>query len=256
MTDLYSNDTDLSIIFGLDSNQQFILSHLSRTKNILIGGSANSNIAPYIETIIYQLLTNSTPKTLQMYIIDSSHRRWLGLEEFSNNFLVTLNENTLESNSEILREILSYLMTKCQQRAEILRNSGKRNWREVSLEYLHSTPRDIVVVIYDYSIICKSDYITYHSIIRLAERCCALGIHIIAVTETPSLYPTSLINFSWCDISTTVCFGVNSVEDSKLILGYKGGETLNNKDDMIVTLDQSIYVRAKFIKDNTTYNSL
>ena len=145
--------------------------------------------------------------------------------------------------------ILEWAVAKMDERYELLAEAGCRDitvyneltWEELKERFAPGTPEEeakiprklpyMVFVIDELADLMMTNKEVEHSIVRIAQKARAVGIHLILATQRPQAnVVTGLIK---SNMPCRVCFKVASGMDSRIVLDQKGGELLLGQGDML-----------------------
>ena len=155
--------------------------------------------------------------------------------------------------------ILEWAVRKMEERYELLRKAGVRDitsYNELSEDELKEmiepasdlewakTPKNlpyIVFVIDELADLMMTTKEVEHSIVRIAQKARAVGMHLILATQRPQAnVVTGLIK---ANMPCRVSFKVASGMDSRIVLDSKGAELLLGQGDMMVLTPQTAEIQ-------------
>ena len=159
-------------------------------------------------------------------------------------------KNAIVKNSKLAEQVLNSLCIEMDERYNLLASAGVNEFKSYNEKYKsrHLLPTDghkfmpyLVVVIDEYADLLmaggsnpeakKAAKNIETSIIRLAQKGRAAGIHVIIATQRPTVnVVTGLIK---ANFPTRIAFRVLSSQDSRTILDANGAENLIGRGDML-----------------------
>ncbi|MBQ6268492.1 MAG: DUF87 domain-containing protein [Bacteroidetes bacterium] len=250
----------MPIVLGKTTSGEPYIADLTKLPHLLIAGATGSGKTVGIDTIITSLLYKKHPKQLKFIIIDPKKVEFQQYSVLSKHFLAV----SPEINSEIVTEpadaitVLQAAVEEMETRYEILASVGQRNIKYYNEEvrsgafdhikdFTHRELPYIVVIIdelADLMMVSKKEIET--SIVRLAQKARAIGIHLIVATQRPS---TDIITGTIkANFPSRIAYRVASKADSRVILDKYGAEKLLGNGDMLFLLyDETIKIYNPFI---------
>ncbi len=127
-----------------------------------------------------------------------------------------------------------------ERRFTVFENSGVSNIRQFNKDYapvygVKKLPF-IVVVIDEYADLVDSCKDIGESVVRIAQKARAAGIHLVIATQRPSV--SVITGVIKANLPVRVALSMNTQIDSQTILGYAGAEELVGHGDMLVDCPQ------------------
>ena len=258
--DSFRNSTaELPVAIGYTITQEVKTFDLTDAPHLLVAGATKQGKSVGLNVIISSLLYAKHPTELKFVIIDPKMVEFTSYNSLLKHYLAVLpmaaNEEE-ERKSAIVKtpkqaeQILNSLCIEMDERYNLLASAGVNDFKLYNEKYKdrHLLPTDghkflpyLVVVIDEYADLImaggpgqdakKSAKNIEASIIRLAQKGRAAGIHVIIATQRPSVNViTGLIK---ANFPTRIAFRVLSGADSKTILDSTGAENLIGKGDML-----------------------
>src|SRR5438067_464476 len=227
--DLPASASPLSVWLGKDISGAAVWTDLARMPHILIAGTTGSGKSGCINTILTSILLRATPDTVRLILIDPK-RIELGYYESIPHLLTPVVSSPKEASAVLLNvvtemerryERLSHLRARSLPEA----NRALRKRGEQELPYL------LVVIDELADLMMVSPQEVEDSIIRLAQKSRAVGIHLVLATQRPSVdVITGMIK---ANVPSRIAFAVSSQTDSRVILDANGAESLLGQGDML-----------------------
>jgi S-DNA-T family DNA segregation ATPase FtsK/SpoIIIE len=227
--DLPSSASPLAVWLGKDISGNAVWADLARMPHILIAGTTGSGKSGCINTILTSILLRSTPDEVRMILIDPK-RIELNYYESIPHLLTPVVSSPKEASAVLLNVVAE--MERRYERLSIVRarnlpeaNRAFRARGEDPLPYL------LVVIDELADLMMIAPQAVEDSIIRLAQKSRAVGIHLVLATQRPSVdVITGMIK---ANVPSRIAFAVSSQTDSRVILDGAGAESLLGQGDML-----------------------
>ncbi|MFW5857982.1 MAG: DNA translocase FtsK, partial [Planctomycetota bacterium] len=243
--DLDENRMAAPMFLGSDITGSAIVADLARMPHLLIAGATGSGKSVCLNAVLLSFLMSKRPDELKLILVDP---KMVELSRFKNvPHLMCPVVTDMKRAAGILEWACAQMDQRYEQMAllgvnniakfnalgeeEVLRRAGE----ELTEEELETFPKRmpyIVLVIdelADLMLVAGKD--VEKSIIRLASKSRAVGIHVILATQRPSVdVITGLIK---ANMPSRIAFQVASKVDSRTILDANGAENLLGAGDML-----------------------
>lgn len=249
---------ELPIAIGYTIQQKVKVFDLADAPHLLVAGATKQGKSVGLNAIVASLLYAKHPSELKLVFIDPKMVEFSSYASLLKHYLAVLpcNDEREELDNAIIKKadkadkVLKSLCIEMDQRYELLSKALVPNIKLYNEKYRdrHLLPTDghrflpyIVTIIDEYADLTMSvggggDARTIArsittSIIRLAQKGRAAGIHVVLATQRPSVdVITGLIKTNF---PTRIAFRVVSRIDSSTILDAPGAEKLIGKGDML-----------------------
>ncbi len=223
------NASPLSVWLGKDISGAAVWTDLARMPHILIAGTTGSGKSGCINTMLCSILLRATPDDVRMILIDPK-RVELGLYESIPHLLTPVVSSPkraaavlMNVTEEMERRYERMSVARARNLPELNRVLGKRG--EERLPYL------LVVIDELADLMMVSPQEVEDTVIRLAQKSRAVGIHLVLATQRPSVdVITGMIK---ANVPSRIAFAVSSQTDSRVILDASGAEALLGQGDML-----------------------
>jgi len=262
------------MFLGKDASGEPLVADLTRMPHMLIAGTTGSGKSVCMNTIIMSWLYTKRPDELKLVLVDP---KMVELSQFGD-----IPHLMCPVVTEMGRAaaILEWAVNKMEERYELLKEARVRDiasYNELDEEDLVSIfepeseeeqariPKKLpymVFVIDELADLMLTNKEVEQSIVRIAQKARAVGIHLILATQRPQAnVVTGLIKSNMpCRISFKVASGM----DSRIVLDQKGAELLLGQGDMMflapsspevirsqgtLVADGEIRKVARFLKD-------
>jgi S-DNA-T family DNA segregation ATPase FtsK/SpoIIIE len=196
--------------------------------HLLIAGRTGSGKSVFLNTSILSLICSKSPEELNILLIDPKQVEFMSYTDLPHLY------NPIITNEISANIALQKLVDEMENRYELFREYKVKKLSEYNNLSDEKLPY-IVCIIDEYADLVlmskkyKQDIET--SIIRLAQKARAAGIHLIIATQKPiTQVLTTLIR---SNIPARIAFAVCTSMDSKIILDSKGAEELLGNGDML-----------------------
>jgi len=249
----YFNDSDsrLSIALGRDITGKPIIGNLAKMPHILVAGATGSGKSVCINGMITSLLYKAKPSEVKLLMIDP---KMVELNVYNG---IPHLISPVVTDPKKAAKALKMIVNEMEKRYESFASRGARDIErynalllEESMNLVQTLPYIVVIIdeLADLMMVAPND--VEDSIIRLAQKARAAGIHLIVATQRPSVdVITGLIK---ANIPSRIAFGVSSQIDSRTIIDMGGAEKLLGRGDMLyfpVGLSKPIRVQGAFISE-------
>ena len=243
----------LPMAIGKDVNGFPYVTDLTKTPHLLVAGTTGSGKSVGVNTMLVSMLLRHSPETLRLILVDPKMLEF----EMYNDIPHLLHPVVTDPHQAT--GILQWACTEMDRRYAMMAKFKTRNiesynqrldeemgdWDQSKAVYFAPDNWDgksrlpkpkkmpyIVVVIDELAdLMMVAGKEVEESIIRIAQKARACGIHLIVATQRPSAdVVTGLIK---ANMPSRICFQVRSRSDSRIILDNPGGETLLGKGDML-----------------------
>lgn len=241
----HESDARIPLLLGKDAAGDPIVEDLTRMPHLLIAGSTGSGKSVCINSIIASMLMTRSPEELKLILVDPKMVELSYFEDIPH--LLT----PVITDMKKAPAALEWLVRKMDQRYELLNKARVRQIRDynqlgkdelfkrLSEKMSHeeadqipeSLPYFVIVIDELADLMMASAKEVEGSIIRLAQKSRAVGIHVILATQRPSVdVITGLIK---SNLPSRISFKVASRIDSRTILDRNGSEKLLGDGDML-----------------------
>jgi S-DNA-T family DNA segregation ATPase FtsK/SpoIIIE len=254
-----SSKAELPIAIGYTITQEVKTFDLTDAPHLLVAGATKQGKSVGLNVIISSLLYAKHPSELKFVFIDPKMVEFTSYNSLLKHYLAVLpnavseedeRKNAIVKNPKQAEQILNSLCIEMDERYNLLASAGVNDFKLYNEKYKdryllptegHKYLPYLVVVIDEYADLImaggagqeakKAAKNIEASIVRLAQKGRAAGIHVIIATQRPSVNViTGLIK---ANFPTRIAFRVLSGTDSRTILDSTGAENLIGKGDML-----------------------
>lgn len=249
---------ELPVAIGVTITQKVKVFDLTDAPHLLVAGATKQGKSVGLNTLITSLLYSKHPSELKFVFIDPKRVEFSSYANLLHHYLAVLPTNTedqekanaIAKEPKTAEQVLKSLCIEMDQRYELLSKAVVNNVKSYNEKYKdrHLLPTEghrylpyLVVVVDEYADLTMSAGATGEaktmarsismSIVRLAQKGRAAGIHLVIATQRPSvdvITGTIKANFP-----SRIAFRVLSMTDSRTILDSPGAEKLIGRGDMI-----------------------
>ncbi|MEO1235281.1 MAG: DNA translocase FtsK 4TM domain-containing protein [Planctomycetota bacterium] len=233
----------LPMFLGKDASGNPLVQDLNAMPHMLIAGTTGSGKSVCMNSIIMSFLFTKRPDELKLVLVDPKMVEMSMFKSIPHLMCPVVTEMGKAA------QILEWAVTKMDERYELLAEVGVRDiasyndlgWDEIKdrLEIEDDIeaariPKKLpylVFVIDELADLMMTNKEVEGSIVRIAQKARAVGIHLILATQRPQAnVVTGLIK---SNMPSRVCMKVASGMDSRIVLDAKGGELLLGHGDML-----------------------
>src|SRR4051794_23675226 len=227
--ELPATASPLSVWLGKDISGSSVWTDLARMPHVLIAGTTGSGKSGCINTILTSILLRSTPDDVRLILIDPKRIELNYYESIPH--LMTPVVSSPKEASAVLTNVVAEMERRYERLSQVRARSLPEMNRALRKRGEKPLPYLLVVIdeLADLMMIAPQD--VEDSIIRLAQKSRAVGIHLVLATQRPSVdVITGMIK---ANVPSRIAFAVSSQTDSRVILDSSGAESLLGQGDML-----------------------
>jgi len=219
----------LTIWLGKDVAGKAIGADLAKMPHLLVAGTTGAGKSACINAMLSSVLLRATPHDLRLVLIDPKQVELNHYESIPHLLTPVITSPRMAANAlqNLVREmeqrysIMS--LAKTRSLVELNRYRAKRG--DAELPYILCVIDELA----DLMMVAPAD--VEDSIIRLAQKARAVGIHLVLATQSPRVdVITGMIK---ANVPSRIAFSVSSQTDSRVILDQNGAESLLGQGDML-----------------------
>jgi len=212
---------------GIDGNP--VWTDLAKMPHVLVAGTTGSGKSACVNGILSSILMQASPNEVRLVLVDPKQVELNHYENVPHLLTPVVTSPRLAAN------VLSNLIVEMETRYGIMSEARCRNLGELN-RYRKKKgdaplPHILCVIdeLADLMMVAPAE--VEDSIIRLAQKSRATGIHLVLATQRPS---TDIITGTIkVNIPSRIAFAVSSQTDSRVILDQGGAESLLGQGDML-----------------------
>lgn len=243
--DFKSPKKEIPVALGRDVSGKPVIEDIARMPHLLVAGSTGSGKSVCINTLICSILYKFKPEDIKMIMIDP---KMVELSVYNNipHLLIPV-----VTDMKKAPYALSWAVNEMNKRYKLFTESRVRDLKSYNeLPGVEKLPRIVIIVDELADLMMVSPNEVEDSIIRLAQKARACGMHLVIATQRPSVdVITGLIK---ANIPSRIAFAVSSQVDSRTILDQAGAEKLIGKGDMLFShpsIPKPQRIQGSFITD-------
>jgi S-DNA-T family DNA segregation ATPase FtsK/SpoIIIE len=225
---VWTTNQALPFVLGKDVGGTPQIRDLAAMPHLLIAGATGSGKSVMVNAIIASFLFARTPQELRMILIDPKRVELSGYNGLPHLLHSVITESKQAASA------LRWAVLEMEARYGKFANAGARNLESYNASCEDAKDRlySIVIIIDELADLMMQDgRETEESIVRIAQKARATGIHLILATQRPSVnVVTGLIK---ANIPSRIAFSMASQIDSRTVLDAPGAEDLIGRGDML-----------------------
>jgi len=214
---------------GKDIAGNAVWTDLAKMPHVLVAGTTGSGKSGCINAILSSILMQATPNECRLVLVDPKRVELNHYENVPHLLTPVVTSPRLAAN------VLANLIGEMESRYGIMGEARCRNLAELNRVRRKAgeptLPHILCVIdeLADLMMVAPAE--VEDSIIRLAQKSRATGIHLVLATQRPS---TDIITGTIkVNIPARIAFAVSSQTDSRVILDQNGAEALLGQGDML-----------------------
>jgi S-DNA-T family DNA segregation ATPase FtsK/SpoIIIE len=212
---------------GIDGNA--VWTDLAKMPHVLVAGTTGSGKSGCVNAILSSILMHASPNDVRLVLVDPKQVELNHYEHVPHLLTPVVTSPRLAAN------VLANLIGEMESRYGIMGEARCRNLAELNRARAKAgeapLPHILCVIdeLADLMMVAPAE--VEDSIIRLAQKSRATGIHLVLATQRPS---TDIITGTIkVNIPARIAFAVSSQTDSRVILDQGGAEALLGQGDML-----------------------
>jgi S-DNA-T family DNA segregation ATPase FtsK/SpoIIIE len=225
----------LPICAGRDSRGRPVHRDLTRGPHLLIGGATGSGKSVALHAILVGLLLHCTKDELQLVLCDAKGTELAPYEQAPQ-----VRGKAVWSKAADINKQVAGLVTEMEERYTLLQGRKFRDLGEARRGGL-ALP-SLVLVVDELADLLQQVPGVEDSLVRIAQKGRAGGIHLILATQRPDARILSGLLRS--NVPARIALAVQRTTESAIILGEGGAESLLPPGDMLVRWNSAEKVRA------------
>jgi DNA segregation ATPase FtsK/SpoIIIE, S-DNA-T family len=219
----------LTVWLGKDVAGRAIGADLAKMPHLLVAGTTGAGKSGCVNAMLASVLTRATPHELRLVLVDPKQVELNHYDSIPHLLtpVITSPRKAATALQNLVREMeqrYSY-MSLARTRSLIELNKVRASRQEAPLPYILCVIDELA----DLMMVAPAD--VEDSIIRLAQKARAVGIHLVLATQSPRVdVITGMIK---ANVPSRIAFSVSSQTDSRVILDQNGAESLLGQGDML-----------------------
>jgi S-DNA-T family DNA segregation ATPase FtsK/SpoIIIE len=219
----------LTVWLGKDIAGRAIGADLAKMPNLLVAGTTGAGKSACVNAMLSSILLRATPHEVRLVLVDPKQVELNHYDSIPHLLTPVITSPRMAANA------LQNLVKEMEQRYSIMSLARTRSLPELnrtrekrgepSLPYILCVIDELA----DLMMVAPAD--VEDSIIRLAQKARAVGIHLVLATQSPRVdVITGMIK---ANVPSRIAFSVSSQTDSRVILDAGGAESLLGQGDML-----------------------
>src|SRR5829696_4626966 len=219
----------LTVWLGKDVAGRAIGADLAKMPHLLVAGTTGAGKSGCVNAMLSSILLRATPHEVRMVLVDPKQVELNHYDSIPHLLtpVITSPRQAATALQNLVREMeqrYSY-MSLARTRSLVELNKVRERRGEAPLPYVLCVIDELA----DLMMVAPAD--VEDSIIRIAQKARAVGIHLVLATQSPRVdVITGMIK---ANVPSRIAFSVSSQTDSRVILDQNGAETLLGQGDML-----------------------
>jgi DNA segregation ATPase FtsK/SpoIIIE, S-DNA-T family len=219
----------LTVWLGKDVAGKAIGADLAKMPHILVAGTTGAGKSGAINAMLSSVLLRATPHDVRLVLVDPKQVELNHYESIPHLLTPVITSPRMAANAlqNLVKEMEQRygIMSLARTRSLIELNKARAKRGEAPLPYILCVIDELA----DLMMVAPAD--VEDSIIRLAQKARAVGIHLVLATQSPRVdVITGMIK---ANVPSRIAFAVSSQTDSRVILDQNGAESLLGQGDML-----------------------
>jgi S-DNA-T family DNA segregation ATPase FtsK/SpoIIIE len=219
----------LTVWLGKDVAGKAIGADLAKMPHLLVAGTTGAGKSGAINAMLSSVLLRATPHEVRLVLVDPKQVELNHYESIPHLLTPVITSPRMAANAlqNLVREMEQRygIMSMARARSLIELNKSRAKRGEAPLPYILCVIDELA----DLMMVAPAD--VEDSIIRLAQKARAVGIHLVLATQSPRVdVITGMIK---ANVPSRIAFAVSSQTDSRVILDQNGAESLLGQGDML-----------------------
>jgi DNA segregation ATPase FtsK/SpoIIIE, S-DNA-T family len=219
----------LTVWLGKDIGGRAIGADLAKMPHLLVAGTTGAGKSACVNAMLSSILLRATPHEVRLVLVDPKQVELNHYESIPHLLTPVITSPKMAANA------LQNLVKEMEERYGIMRLARTRSLPELNKARAArgepALPYILCVIdeLADLMMVAPAD--VEDSIIRLAQKARAVGMHLVLATQSPRVdVITGMIK---ANVPSRIAFAVSSQTDSRVILDQNGAESLLGQGDML-----------------------
>jgi S-DNA-T family DNA segregation ATPase FtsK/SpoIIIE len=219
----------LTVWLGKDVAGKAIGADLAKMPHLLVAGTTGAGKSGAINAMLSSVLLRASPHEVRLVLVDPKQVELNHYESIPHLLTPVITSPRMAANAlqNLVKEMEQRygIMSMARTRSLIELNKARAKRGEAPLPYILCVIDELA----DLMMVAPAD--VEDSIIRLAQKARAVGIHLVLATQSPRVdVITGMIK---ANVPSRIAFSVSSQTDSRVILDQNGAESLLGQGDML-----------------------
>ncbi len=227
--DIPEDWSPLTVWLGKDVAGRAIGADLAKMPHMLVAGTTGAGKSACVNAMLSSILLHADPHEVRLVLVDPKQVELNHYEGIPHLLTPVITHPRVAANAlqNLVKEMedrySTMSLSKTRSLPELNRRLEERG--ETALPYILCVIDELA----DLMMVAPAD--VEDSIIRLAQKARAVGIHLVLATQSPRVdVITGMIK---ANVPSRIAFAVSSQTDSRVILDQNGAESLLGKGDML-----------------------
>ncbi len=247
----------LNVWLGKDVEGESIFVDLAKMPHLLVAGTTGAGKSACINGMLSSILLSASPHDVRMVLVDPKQVELTPYESIPHLLtpVITSPKMAATALQNLVREMEARYSTMALARTRgiVELNKVRRERGEQEFPYILCVIDELA----DLMMVAPGE--VEDSIIRIAQKARAVGIHLVLATQSPRVdVITGMIK---ANVPSRIAFAVSSQTDSRVILDQNGAESLLGQGDMLFSAVgsarlqriQGAYIDEEQIEQITSY---
>lgn len=243
-------DKKLDTVLGKNISGETVHCNVSKMPHLLIAGTTGSGKSVCVNTIIMSILMKSTPDEVRLIMVDPKQVEFMMYNGIPHLLIPVVTDPKKAAGA------LAWAVTEMEKRYTLFSENNVRNidgYNDVAANDAEMPRMPHIVIFIDElaDLMMASPKDVEDSIVRLAQKARAAGMHLVIATQKPTVQVvTGLIKGN---IPSRIALMVASQIDSRVILDASGAEKLLGNGDMLympVGSPKPVRLQGCFVSDD------
>ena len=219
----------LTVWLGKDVAGKAIGADLAKMPHLLVAGTTGAGKSGAINAMLSSVLLRASPHEVRLVLVDPKQVELNHYESIPHLLTPVITSPRMAANAlqNLVKEMETRygIMSMARTRGLVELNKARAKRSEAPLPYILCVIDELA----DLMMVAPAD--VEDSIIRLAQKTRAVGIHLVLATQSPRVdVITGMIK---ANVPSRIAFSVSSQTDSRVILDQNGAESLLGQGDML-----------------------
>jgi S-DNA-T family DNA segregation ATPase FtsK/SpoIIIE len=219
----------LTVWLGKDVSGKAIPADLAKMPHLLVAGTTGAGKSGAVNAMLSSILLRATPDDVRLVLVDPKQVELNHYEAIPHLLTPVITSPRMAANA------LQNLVKEMEWRYGVMSVKRTRSLVELNKLRLRESEQPLPYILCvidelaDLMMVAPAD--VEDSIIRLAQKARAVGIHLVLATQSPRVdVITGMIK---ANVPSRIAFSVSSQTDSRVILDQNGAESLLGQGDML-----------------------
>ncbi len=219
----------LTVFLGKDVSGKPVHADLAKMPHLLVAGTTGAGKSGCVNAMLSSILLRATPDQVRLVLVDPKQVELNHYEAIPHLLTPVITSPRMAANA------LQNLVREMEWRYGVMSVARTRSLGELNKHRVAAgddpLPYILCVIdeLADLMMVAPAD--VEDSIIRLAQKARAVGIHLVLATQSPRVdVITGMIK---ANVPSRIAFAVSSQTDSRVILDQNGAESLLGQGDML-----------------------